>query len=167
VEVVREELRLRNYSPKTIKAYISCIRMFAKHIAPCLPRDAKQADIRAHLLTLLEVKESPAGTVNQVYNALKFLYEELYHRPIVIRDLPRPKKERRLPVVLSTDEVRRLLESPTNPKHRLMLSLLYSAGLRLGELVRLRPEDLDLDRHTIVFVKGRVRRTGGRSFLRA
>ena len=154
-EVVREELRLRNYSPKTIKAYLSCIRMFARHIAPRLPKDAEQTDIRSYLLFLLEQKESPAGTVNQVHNALKFLYEELYRRPLVIRDLPRPKKERRLPVVLSTDEVRRLLNAPTNPKHRLMLSLLYSSGLRLGELVRLRPEDLDRDRRTIHVRQGK------------
>jgi site-specific recombinase XerD len=111
--------------------------------------------IRGYLLYLLDEKESPAGTVNQVYNALRFLYEELYQRPMVIRDLPRPKKERRLPVVLSVEEVRRLLDAPTNPKHRLMLWLLYSAGLRLGELVRLRPEDLDRERRTIIVRQGK------------
>lgn len=155
LQVMREELRLRNYSPRTIKAYLSCVRAFAHKIAPLLPRDATERDIRAYLLYLLEEKERPAGTVNQVYNALRFLYEDLYHRPFVIKDLPRPKKERRLPVVLSTDEVRKILEAPTNPKHRLMLSLLYSAGLRLGELVRLRPEDLDRERRTIQVRQGK------------
>ncbi len=155
LQVMREELRLRNYSPRTIKAYLSCVRAFARHIAPRLPRDASVEHIRGYLLYLLDEKESPAGTVNQVYNALRFLYEELYQRPMVIRDLPRPKKERRLPVVLSVEEVRRLLDAPTNPKHRLMLWLLYSAGLRLGELVRLRPEDLDRERRTILVRQGK------------
>lgn len=155
LQVMREEMRLRNYSPRTIKAYLSCVRSFARYTAPLLPRDAKVEQIRAYLLFLLEEKESPAGTVNQVYNALRFLYEELYQRPLVIRDLPRPKKDRRLPVVLSTNEVKRLLDAPTNPKHRLMLSLLYSAGLRLGELVKLRPEDLDRDRRTIHVRQGK------------
>lgn len=155
LQVMREELRLRNYSPKTVKAYISCVRAFARHIAPTLPRDATEHDVRLYLLYLLEEKESPAGTVNQVYNALRFLYEDLYHRSFVIKDLPRPKRERRLPVVLSPDEVRRLLEAPSNPKHRLMLSLLYSAGLRLGELVQLKPSDLDRDRGTIHVHQGK------------
>jgi site-specific recombinase XerD len=155
MQVMREELRLRNYSPRTIKAYLSCVRAFARHIAPTLPRDATHQQVRSYLLYLLEEKERPAGTVNQVFNALKFLYEELYRRSLVIKDLPRPKKERRLPVVLSTDEVRRLLDAPTNPKHRLMLALLYSTGLRLGELVRLRPDDLDRDRHTIHVHQGK------------
>lgn len=155
MEVMLEELRLRNYSPRTIKAYSSCVRAFARHIAPTLPRDATEHHVRSYLLYLLEEKERPAGTVNQVFNALKFLYEELYHRSLVIRDLPRPRKERRLPVVLSTDEIRRILDAPKNPKHRLMLSLLYSAGLRLGEVVRLRPEDLDRDRRMIHVRQGK------------
>ena len=158
LEIVREELRLRNYSPRTIKAYLSCIRMFARNIAPKLPRDAEQTDIRRYLLYLLEEKQSPSGTVNQVYNALKFMYEEVYKRPFAIRDLPRPRKEKKLPDVLSADEVIRIAGSVANLKHRTMLLLTYASGLRVSEIVALRAEDLDVERGLIHIRGGKGRK---------
>ena len=148
-EVLREELRLRNYSPKTIKAYLSCIRMFARHIAPRLPRDAHDDDIRKYLLHLLEERGSPAGTVNQVYNALRFLYVELYHRPFSFQGLPRPKKEKKLPDILGEEEIIRLVAAVRNLKHRTMIFLTYASGLRVSEIVALRLEDLDVERGLI------------------
>jgi len=145
-ETVRREMRLRNYSHKTIKAYISCLRTFAKHIAPKHPREATDAEIREFLLHLIEVEHYASSTINQVINALRFLYVELYGRPMVLGAIHRPRKERKLPVVLSEDEVRRLFVEEPNLKHRTMLMLVYSAGLRVGELVRLRWEDLDEQR---------------------
>jgi site-specific recombinase XerD len=72
-------------------------------------------------------------------SALCFLFEAFLGRPRLALAIPRPKKERRLPEVLSPGEVARLLEKTRNHKHRVLLMLLYSAGLRVGELVRLRP----------------------------
>jgi site-specific recombinase XerD len=84
-----------------------------------------------------------ASTVNQVFNALRLLYVDLYKKPFVIAELPRPQKGKKLPDVLSEDEVRRLFGVVKNLKHLTMLMLTYASGLRVGELVRLRIEDID------------------------
>ena len=148
-ETVRREMRLRNYSQKTIKAYLSGLRKFVHYFRPRHPRGLTSDDIRKYLLYLLEEKDFTSGTVNQVLNALRFLYVELYKRPFVIGTLPRPKKERKLPDVLNEDEVRRLFNAVDNLKHRTMLMLAYASGLRVSELVRLRIEDIDGQRGLI------------------
>lgn len=146
-------------SPKTIKSYMSCLRSFVGHFRPRHPRELSNQDIRGYLLHLLEKENLSPATVNQIFpalrdpekrdNALRFLYVELYKKPFVIGSLPRPKMERKLPVVLSEDEVKNILDSVGNFKHRLLLMLLYSGGLRLGEVLRLRAEDIDGDRKLI------------------
>jgi integrase/recombinase XerD len=149
LETFRREMRLRNYSQKTIKAYISCVRKLVSHHLPRHPRDLQDEDIRAFILHLIEVENFEAASVHQVINALRFLYVELYRRPMVLGNIPRPRKERKLPVVLSGDEVRAIFEATENLKHRAMLMLVYSSGLRVGEVVRLRIEDLDSVRKLI------------------
>lgn len=148
-ETIRRELRLRNYSQKTAKAYLSCLRSFVRYIHPRHPREVTNDEIRNFLLHLLEKEELTAGTVNQVINALRFLYVELYRKPLVLGEIPRPKKEHKLPAVLSEDEVLRLFEVVDNLKHRTMLMLAYASGLRVGELVTLRVEDVDGNRGMI------------------
>ena len=149
LDLVSDELKLRNYSPKTIKSYQSSIRSFARHVAPRNRRELNDGEIRSYLLHLLETKNLAASSVNQVLNALRFLYVELYRRPMVLGEVPRPKKQKRLPVVLSEDEVRKLLGATLNLKHRSLLMLVYSAGLRVGEVVRLKPADIDSKRMLI------------------
>lgn len=148
-ETVRRELRLRNYSHKTIKAYVSSLRAFALYVQPRHPRELGEADIRQYLLRLIETRHFAPSTVNQVFNALRFLYVELYNMPFAIGHIPRPRKEQKLPVVLSQQEVKHIFDVLENQKHRIMLMLAYSAGLRVGELVRLRLEDIDSDRKMI------------------
>jgi integrase/recombinase XerD len=148
-ETVRRELRLRNYSHKTVKAYLSCLRLFVRFFQPRHPRDLTDEDLRRYLLYLLEEKKYTAGTVNQVFNALRFLYVELYHRPFVIGTLPRPQRERKLPDVLSESEVSEILRSVRNLKHLTMLLLTYASGLRVSEVVTLRMGDFDSERGLI------------------
>ena len=148
-ETVRQEMRLRNYSHKTIKSYLSCLRIFTKYISPKHPRDVDSTDIQEFLLYLLEEKDFSASSVNQVFNALRFLYVELYKKPFVIKELPRPQKDSKLPDVLNEDEVLRIFNSVTNLKHKTMLMLAYASGLRVGELVRLKIEDIDGNRGLI------------------
>lgn len=145
-ETVRHEMRLRNYSNQTIKAYVSCLRSFVRYIGPRHPRECDSDNIREFLLHLLTEKRWQASTVNQVINVLRFLYTELYKRPFVIDPLPRPKKERKLPDILNQDEVLRIFEAVENLKHKLMLMLAYASGLRVSEVVRLRIEDIDAER---------------------
>lgn len=154
-DVVREELRLRNYSHKTAKAYLSCLRKFVEFFRPQHPRELTDEDIRRYLLHLLEHKRQTAGTVNQVYNALRFLYVELYHRPLVMERLPRPQKERKLPDVLNENEALRIFRTISNLKHRTMIMMAYATGVRVAELVRIRIEDLDAERGLIHVRKGK------------
>lgn len=148
-EVLTKELRLRNYSHKTIKAYLSCLRSFIRYFRPRHPRELTEQDIRDFLLHLIEAKKLAPATVNQIFNALRFLYVELYKMPFVIGSIPRPRTEKHLPVVLSQEEVLKIFDAINNLKHRVLLMLIYSAGLRVGESVRLRIEDIDSTRKLI------------------
>ncbi|MFH0988500.1 MAG: site-specific tyrosine recombinase/integron integrase [bacterium] len=148
-DVLGQEMRLRNYSPETIKAYKCCIRSLAAFVAPKHPRDLTGEDIRKFLVYQVDFKKLSSGTITQMINAFRFLYVEMYKRPLVLTDLKRPRKEYKLPVVLSEEEVKSLFESLGNIKHRAMMMLVYSAGLRVRELVQLRPEDIDSDRKMI------------------
>jgi site-specific recombinase XerD len=100
-------------------------------------------------LYLLEEKKFAPGTVNQVFNALRFLYVDLYEKPFVIGSLPRPRPEKKLPDVLNESEIRKLFAGVTNLKHRTILMLAYASGLRVSEVVRLRIEDFDGERGLI------------------
>ena len=142
-------MRLRNYSHKTIKAYSSCIRSLVNHFSPRHPRDLTDDDLRAYLLHLIEDCEFESSTINQVINALRFLYVDLYKREMQLGDLPRPQKEKKLPEVLSEEEVVRIFNAVDNLKHKTILMLIYSAGLRVGEVVRIRLSDVDEQRKLI------------------
>jgi len=148
-ETVRREMRLRNYSPKTIKGYISHIRHFVCFVAPTHPRQVSDEGIKQYLIHLIEEEHYKASSVNQAINALRYLYVELYRRPMTLGVFPRPRKESTLPVVLSSGEVLKILNCVGNLKHRMILMLTYSAGLRVGEVVRLRIQDIDAERQLI------------------
>jgi site-specific recombinase XerD len=106
-------------------------------------------ELRQYLLYVIEQRKVKASTINQVINALRFLYEELYKRPIQLGELPRPKRERKVPVTLSVEEVLSLFDNVRNLKHKTILMLIYSAGLRVGEAVRLKIADIDSGRKLI------------------
>lgn len=157
-ETVGREMRLRNYSPKTIKSYMSCLRSFIVYFRPRHPRDLTETDIRNYLLYLINEKRFAEGTVNQVFNALRLLYVDLYQRAFVIGSLPRPRKAKKLPDVLNEGEMARLFSSVSNLKHRTILMLAYASGLRVGEVVRLRIEDFDSERGLIHIRGGKGKR---------
>jgi integrase/recombinase XerD len=158
MQALAEEMKLRNYSHKTLKAYRSCLRSFIKYFSPRHPRELTNEDIRSYLLYLIEQEKLAASTINQVFNALRFLYVELYKKPFTIHDIPRPLKARKLPVVLSLEEIRNLFDGLGNIKHRTMLMLVYSAGLRVGEVVHLKIADIDSTRKMIHIKGGKGRK---------
>lgn len=147
-ELTAMELRLRGYSPKTRKAYLGHIERFGQWYRKN-PRELTEADVREYMLHLLEDEQASHTYVNQVVSALKFFYSRILKRPKIMVNVPRPKRERKLPEVLSQQEVFNLLRAVNNLKHRTIMLLVYSAGLRLGEVVRLRVEDIDSERRLI------------------
>lgn len=149
IRELRTEMRLRNYSSRTIKSYTSCVRSFIRNIAPRHPRELRDGDLRAYLLFLIDHQGLSASTIHQVINALRFLFVDLYRRPFDAGTLPRPKKTKKLPVILSHEEILRILNTTENVKHRTLLMMTYSAGLRVGEVVRLQVKDIDGERKLI------------------
>lgn len=153
----RQEMKLRHYSPATIKAYATCLRAYTRFVYPNLPRDAGAEDVRAFLLHSLEIGLSRAY-LDQASSALRFLYIDLYRRSAMGFDVPRPRREQALPDVPTRDEVLRLAASLDNTRHRLGILLLYGCGLRVSELVRARVADIALDELTFRVRAGKGRK---------
>ena len=150
-EDLRRELVSRKYSYKTVKGYIYYNRDFLNFTAKA-PSEVNDNDIKDYLLYLAEEKESATATINQAINALKFYYGAMLKKKFVY-EVRRPRKDKKLPVVLSQEEVARILSSVRNIKHQVILMLVYSAGLRVGEVVRLKIEDIDSQR-MLIHIRG-------------
>jgi len=106
-------------------------------------------DVKNYLFSLAEQRKVSTSTLNTAINALKFYYGDVLKREFVC-EMKRPKKDKKLPVVLNQEEVSRILSSVNNIKHKLILMLIYSAGLRVSEVVKLRPENVDTQRKLVV-----------------
>ena len=148
-QTAEERMKVEGYSRRTIKAYLRELRKFGEYIRPRHPRDLDADGIRAYLLYLIEEKGVSRSAVNQAISALKFLYVRLYGRDDAFADIRRPRPEHKLPRILSRDEILQIVRTIQNPKHRLMIELLYAAGLRVSEVVNLRVQDVNLDELTL------------------
>lgn len=140
------ELKIRNYSPRTLEAYLACLKDYFEYKQINLDK-LDQDNIRGYLLQKQGKNYSPQ-TINLYLNAIKFFYHNIIRsiEPINVRFAKRNKE---LPVVLSRTEIQKLLSVIKNTKHQLLLSLSYGAGLRVSEAVGLRFKDLNLDELTI------------------
>jgi len=157
LEKARVALLVRGYSPRTRKVYLGHLRRFLDWCG-CdqgqLPEDPAGRG-EAYILDLIQRQGISRSYQNQVVSALRFLCEGVLGRPRMALRIPRPRKEHRLPAVLSPGEVARMFRKLRNPKHRALLMLLYSAGLRVGEVVRLQPPDLDVERGLVRVRQGK------------
>jgi len=150
--LLSEEMKLKNFSRRTIESYTYYIQDCLKYTRTS-PNRITEEHIREYLV-FLQNKNRSASTLNTAYSALKLYFEKILRRKFFVH-IPRSKREKTLPNVLSKDEVRRLIEGTKNVKHRTMISLLYGAGLRVGELVRLKMCNFDFDRKVIHVVQGK------------
>lgn len=150
-----EEMRLRGYGVRTRKAYVGHARRF---LADAGDGSDLDGDLRRHVLAKLDGRGMSRSYHSQITSALRLFCSLVLGRPVEELPLPRPRKEQRLPVVLGREEFRRFLAEVRNPKHVAILALAYSAGLRVSEVVRLRPEDIDRDRGLIQVRRGKGRK---------
>lgn len=139
-------LRLRNYSPKTRKAYLLYINEYIRFSKNAGIKN-KQKAIEEFLLDKHRRKQSPQ-TINLALNAVKFLYAEVLKDPQKI-DLKFAKRSKKLPIVLSRSEIQKIIDATDNPKYKLMISLGYACGLRVSEVINLRVSDLNIDELTV------------------
>ena len=139
--IITKEMLRRKYSNKTIKTYLFCIKKFLSKTNKEISKISKN-EIKDYLNNLNE-KEVAGNTINVHLSALKFLFEEILNKRIKL-NIRYSKTPKKLPVVLTRDEVKRLFNVIDNEKHKLMLELMYSAGLRVSELLNLKVKDLEL-----------------------
>jgi len=139
---MEEALKLRGCSPRTIKTYLSWVSRFAAYHRRG-PEQMGIEEVRAFLIDLITVKKLSRTAMVQAFCALKFFYVHVLSRSFELDALRFPRRRRKLPVVLNESEVRRLLEAAENLQQLAILMTLYSAGLRLSELIHLRVKDID------------------------
>ena len=155
LDQVRAAVRYKHYSIRTEQAYVDWIRRFVIFHDRRHPREMGAAEVTAFLTHLATDGNVAAGTHQQALSALLFLYRQVLGIDLPwLNDLVRPKKPKRLPVVLNPDEVRRMM-ALLDGTHALMARLLYGTGMRLMECVRLRVKDVDFGRREIVVRDGK------------
>lgn len=148
------EMERSNFSPKTIAGYISAVKGFVRYYG-ISPESLTSDHISRYLHQLVYTRKLSWSSVNIAYSGLKFLYTKVMDRQWDVNHLPRPRREQKLPEVLSKEEVKALIEHTTNIKHKTILMLLYSSGVRVGELVELKPADIDSSRMLIRVRQGK------------
>ena len=149
-----EEMQIRNLSPNTITAYVRAVANFAKHFGKS-PAVLGPEEIRAYQVYLIKKKNASWSDYIQTVCALRFLYKKTLRRGWAIEHIPFPKKPKKLPTVLSVDEVATFLGAVPNLKQRTMLMTMYSSGIRVSEAVSLLVEDIDSKRMAICIRKGK------------
>ena len=152
-----EELQRRNFSPTTVRTYLYAVERFARHFK-CRPDRLNHTHLRSYQAFLLRTGQLTPRTVRLHVSALRFFFVKTLKRRYLLDDTPYPKAPRRLPQILSVEEMTRLIDAADGLYHRTMLMVLYSTGIRSAELLQLQVADIDSRRMLIHIRQGK----GGR-----
>jgi site-specific recombinase XerD len=150
------ELRARKYSLKTLRAYVYYNRLLCQTLQKA-PAEIRLEDITAFLASVEKNRNYSASSLNLAISAIKFFYKNIV-KSNYMNEQRRPHHDKRLPVVLDKTEIHKILKEERNPKHRLLLMLAYSSGLRVSEVVALKREHIDLARKVIYIRSGKGRK---------
>ncbi len=142
------KLELKRYANSTVRTYVSFFEMFINHYREKELNSIDESDIRAFLQKLIQ-RDMSNSYVNQAINAIKFYYEVVLGMPNRFYELERPRKESKLPKVISKKEILSIIDNTNNIKHRCIIELLYGSGLRRSELLNLKLKDVDSKRMLI------------------
>ncbi|MEA1878409.1 MAG: site-specific tyrosine recombinase/integron integrase [Bacteroidota bacterium] len=148
-----DKLSVLRYSLNTVKIYKACFSEFINYYSTKEIIEITQQDIQAYLLYLVQERQVSTSYQNQAINAIKFYFEKVLSGPRRVYYIERPRKEKLLPSVLSEDEVKRIFEKVKNLKHKCLLMICYSGGLRISEVLNLKPIDIDSNR-MLINIKG-------------
>ncbi len=153
-EQMLAELQLRGLTPKTQKIYLREVSNYAKHFNKS-PEQLGEKELRKYLLYLLNDRKLSKGTYRFYYQGLKFLYKHTLKREEMVEKIRCPRGKQTLPVVLDLAEVKALLSVMENLKHRAILTITYSAGLRISETAHLKVTDIDSKRMMVRVQQGK------------
>ena len=151
------KLLLQRYSPSTIKTYKSFFKQLLDFYSDRHPEGLKKEDLMKFLLHGVQHRKWSSAAQNQAVNAIKYYYEKVLGQERTFYEL-RPRKAHRLPGVFSEEEVVKIFRNIANLKHRTVLMLIYSAGLRIGESIHLRKEDINQERKSVFIKAGKGKR---------
>jgi integrase/recombinase XerD len=155
-----EDMRIRNLSPQTQRAYVEQVSRFARHFGQP-PERLGQDEIRAWQVYLVEERRLAASSISVAVAALRFVYSVTLKRPWIVEDdIPTGRQPKKLPVVPSPEEVARFLDAVKSPKHRMILTVCYATGLRISEAVSLQAAAIDSQRMVIRVEAGKGRKDG-------
>ncbi len=149
-EILIQEMKLRNFSARTIEVYLYYNNHFLK-FAHKKPTEITTQDIRTYLLHLQE-KRYASSSINLAHNAINFYYQQIMRRTFFV---PFQKREQKMREILTKNEIKQLINAPTNQKHQLLIGLLYATGIRVDELIHLKINDLDFNRRLLLVRQGK------------
>ncbi len=155
LDAMQQKLTLRRYSPSTHQSYLSMFKMFLKYYFPKDLSMLNRPEVLTYLQWMITEKKASIAHQNQAINAIKFYLEQVLGYPKEYFYIDRPMREQRLPQVLSQEEIGSILSQIKNVKHLAILTTIYSAGLRISELINLRVEDIDSDQMRIWIRQGK------------
>jgi len=152
-----QDMQLRNYRESTIQCYLLYIKKMAKHFKQW-PDQLSEDDLRQYILHVKENTKAGSASYKVLVASLKFLYTHTLNTPDKVFNIPWPKVPRPLPVILNPEEIEQLLSAIEEIKYRMMVMLAYGTGLRVNEVCRLTPADIDSKRMLIHVRDGKNRR---------
>ncbi|HLG24495.1 MAG TPA: site-specific tyrosine recombinase/integron integrase [Candidatus Nanoarchaeia archaeon] len=141
--ILETELKIRGFSDRTVQSYLAHNKSFLQFINK-EPQLADTSDAKRYLAYLMSDRKYSPRSVNLALSSVKFLFREILQNT-AFNAVRAPKIEKKIPTVLSKDEIRKLLDAAVNPKHRLLIKFLYSTGMRVSECVNIQIDDLDFD----------------------
>ena len=149
-----EEMKLRNLSKKTITSYVMQMKLYAKKFGRS-PAELGEVEVRKYMSYMREEKKLSSSSINVAYSALKFFYTQILHRKFSVEKISRPKREKKLPIILSRPEVKSIIESAKNLKYKTILMTIYSTGCRVTEASHLKVSDIDSSRMQVRINQGK------------
>lgn len=141
-------MQTRNYSPRSIDTYIHLLCDLEKHFK-CSVDEVSVDQVKDFLQYAITERNLSVSYINQVISAVKILQKDVLGKEWESIRIKRPRRIKKLPIVLSKEEIKSMIETTRNLKHRTIIAVIYSAGLRISELISLRPADIDSDRKQI------------------
>ena len=158
--IMLEELQRRNFAPTTVRSYLSAVERFARHFK-CRPDRLNQTHLRSYQAYLLRTGQLMPRTVRLHVAALRFFFVKTLKRRYLLDDTPYPKAPRRLPTILSVEEMARLIDAADGLYHHTMLMVLHATGMRSAELLHLQVADID-SRRMLIHISSGLKTVGSR-----